>query len=144
MLNVTRLILPASIERMMVEHARREVPNECCGLLAGITDDEIGSISHAFVIANDDASPASYATNARDLMTAMRCCRSLGLRELAFYHSHPTSEPIPSLRDLDGNTYGETIAHAIICLRGNEAVIRAWLLSSIAYREIQLVVGTDR
>ena len=27
---------------------------------------------------------------------------------LAVYHSHPTSEPVPSRRDVDENTYGES------------------------------------
>ena len=30
-----RLFLPRSIYREMVQHAQAELPNECCGLLAG-------------------------------------------------------------------------------------------------------------
>ena len=60
--------------------------------------------------------------------------RAGGLELLAVYHSHPTSAPVPSARDLAGNTYGESVVHLIIGLAGAEPEVRAWWLADATYR----------
>ena len=40
--------------------------------------------------------------------------RTNGTELLAIYHSHPTSEPVPSRRDVEENTYGESVVHLIV------------------------------
>jgi proteasome lid subunit RPN8/RPN11 len=47
---------------------------------------------------------------------------------LAIYHSHPFSEPAPSSSDVERNTYGETVLHAIISLVGGSPQVRVWRL----------------
>jgi proteasome lid subunit RPN8/RPN11 len=123
----------------VIAHACRDLPNECCGLLAGRISEGTGIVASRFAIGNDEASPTEYATNARDLFAAFRAMRGDGTELLAIYHSHPTSEPVPSRHDIERNTYGESVVHLIVGLAGTETV-RAWWLAETGYREIPLEI----
>jgi [CysO sulfur-carrier protein]-S-L-cysteine hydrolase len=130
-----RLDIPDLLVQEMIDHARNDLPNECCGLLAGRVQDGVGLAISRFPIANDEASPREYFSNARDMLFAFRAMRESGQELLAIYHSHPTSEPVPSKRDVEQNTYGESVIHVIVSLATPQAVIRAWWLTETGYRE---------
>ena len=130
----TRLVIAEALLAELIAHARRELPNECCGLLAGHVIDGAGVASASFAITNDAASSSEYETNARDMLRAFRAMREGGLELLAIYHSHPMSEPVPSRRDLDRNTYGESVVHVIVGFAAREPHVRAWWLTEGGYR----------
>jgi len=130
----TRLLIPRPLLDAVIAHARTELPNECCGLLAGVIEDGVGRVTQHFPVGNDLASPTEYATNARDMLAAMKAMRAAGTVELAIYHSHPTSAPVPSRKDLARNFWGETAVHVIVSLAGAEADVRAWWLTETDYR----------
>jgi [CysO sulfur-carrier protein]-S-L-cysteine hydrolase len=131
----TRLILAEPLLDTVIEHARAELPNECCGLLAGLIKDGVGFATERITIANDLKSPTAYFTNARDLFEAFRRMRNDKIELLAVYHSHPSSGPLPSRRDEEENTYGDTVVHLIVGLVDEEPIIQAWWLSETGYRE---------
>lgn len=135
-----RLVIPEPIVAHMVARARAALPNECCGLLAGHVDRDAATVSEAFSVENEAAGPTEYRTSARDLFAAFRSMRELGLELVAIYHSHPASEPIPSRRDLEENTYGETVVHLIVGLGGPEPSVRAWWLAEGSFREAEWTV----
>jgi [CysO sulfur-carrier protein]-S-L-cysteine hydrolase len=134
-MSFTCLHIPDLLLAEVITHARETLPNECCGLLAGRIEDGVGFATTRFAIANDLASPTQYLTNARDLFAAFRAMRASGAELLAVYHSHPTSEPVPSRRDAEENTYGETVVYLIVSLAGSDPAVRAWWLSEAGYRE---------
>jgi [CysO sulfur-carrier protein]-S-L-cysteine hydrolase len=137
----TRLVVPEAILAELVAHARAAAPLECCGLLAGRVTDGVGLVSARFPIENVVRSPTEYETDARGLLFAFRAMRERGIELLAIYHSHPASAPIPSRRDIERNTYGETAAHLIVSLAGAEAEVRAWWLTETGYRETDVTLG---
>ncbi|HUR55906.1 MAG TPA: M67 family metallopeptidase [Gemmataceae bacterium] len=139
----TRLVVPDLILDEMIAHARRELPNECCGLLAGAIDGDAGRVSALFPITNDAASPTEYATNPRDLLNAFRSMREGNGEPLAFYHSHPSSAAVPSAKDVARNTYGETVVHVIVGLAGDAPEVRAWWLTESGYRAAELTAECD-
>lgn len=128
------LAIPNSIRAELLAHAGSERPLECCGILAGVVEEDRGIVKGHFPIRNDLQSPTEYLTDARDLLDAMKAMRAAGWEPLAIYHSHPASEPIPSRTDLERNTWGETVAHVII---GGHA-IRGWWLGEDGFEEIQI------
>lgn len=136
----TRLTIPGSLLAEVVAHARRELPNECCGLVAGHVADGAGIASASFPVGNDAASSSEYETNARDMLRAFHAMRERGIELLAVYHSHPMSEPVPSRRDIARNTYGESVAHLIVGLGGSEPHVRAWWLGENGSREAPLEI----
>ena len=62
--------------------------------------------------------------------------RRQGLEVLAVYHSHPTSEPVPSRTDLQRN-YSPEVVNLIISLQSGQPTVRAWWLTEEAYREAE-------
>ena len=114
----------------MLAHARAVHPEECCGFLAGAG----GAATHHFPLLNALASPTAYEVEPRELLRAQREFRALGIGEVALYHSHPTSAPIPSDTDLSRNGYGESIPHVIV---GPGAEVQAWWLGEKNYEEAE-------
>jgi proteasome lid subunit RPN8/RPN11 len=134
----TRLLVARPLLDAVIAHARAEVPNECCGLLAGVIEGGVGRVAQHFPVRNDLASPTEYLTNPRDLLDAMKATRAAGTEVLAFYHSHPASAAVPSRTDLERNWWGESVVHVIVGLAGAEPDVRAWWITEAGYREAEL------
>jgi proteasome lid subunit RPN8/RPN11 len=84
------------------EHARRDSPYECCGLLIGTPDE----VLEAVVTANVAADPLRrYEVSPPEHLAQIRRCRdaaaqgSTGMAVVGVYHSHPRSSPEPSPTD---------------------------------------------
>lgn len=117
----------------MVDHARRELPNECCGFLVGTRS----RADMALPMRNALASPIAYYADERDLFAAMRWLRD-GNRELsAIYHSHPTSPAIPSNVDLRENYYGD-VPRIILSMRHDPPDVRGFRLGDDQFRELTI------
>ena len=138
----SRLVIPDLLLAELIEHAREGVPIECCGLLAGHITDGVGFATTRYPIENELASPTDYLTEPRGMFLAFRSMRERGTELLAIYHSHPASAPIPSRRDIERNTYGETVVHLIVSLANGEPEVRGWWLTETGYREVEWAVTT--
>ncbi|MEW6059985.1 MAG: M67 family metallopeptidase [Actinomycetota bacterium] len=81
--------------REMVEHGLRELPIECCGLIAGRN----GAPVKVFALRNADASPSSYRLDPEEQLRVFEQIDEEGWELLAIYHSHTHSEAYPSETD---------------------------------------------
>jgi proteasome lid subunit RPN8/RPN11 len=123
----------------MIAQAQAELPNECCGLLAGRIDKDggIARVVERYPLVNELASSVRYLSDAKSMLKAYKDMRARGIEELAVYHSHPTSRPVPSKTDLEENLHGSEIAHFIISLVSAKAEVKAWFLGAEDYREAE-------
>jgi [CysO sulfur-carrier protein]-S-L-cysteine hydrolase len=92
------------------------------------------SAVRTFRLKNEANSPVEFISEPRSMFDAVREMQKLGLDILAVYHSHPTSDPVPSRKDLDCN-YSSEVQNLIISLKMQHPVIRAWWLNADGYRE---------
>jgi proteasome lid subunit RPN8/RPN11 len=136
----TRLHVPEALLAELLEHARETAPIECCGLLAGYVAEGVGVVTARYPIENTARSTSEYATDPRGMFVAFRSMRERGIELLAIYHSHPASEPVPSRRDIEQNTYGESVVHVIVGPARGGAEVRAWWLTETGSREAELHV----
>ena len=120
-----RLIIPRPIFEAMLAHAKAELPAECCGLLAGTISDGLGRATQHLPLVNALTSPTEYESEPRSMFAAHKAMRVAGTDVLAVYHSHPTSDPIPSRRDRERN-YSELVVNLIIGLRTEEPDVHGW------------------
>jgi [CysO sulfur-carrier protein]-S-L-cysteine hydrolase len=129
-----RLLLPRRNYLAMVQHAQTELPNECCGLLAGERDgDELRALVwHPLV--NEAASPIEYHSEPRSMFLVTKEMRKSNHDVLAIYHSHPASEPIPSRTDLERN-YSPDVVNLIVSLNSPDPLVRAWWLTESEFME---------
>ncbi len=142
------LVLPRALYEEMLAQARAELPNECCGLLAGrIESAEPGTLPRALVLrrfslVNEAASPVEYLSEPKSMFVAVRAMDKEGLDPVAVYHSHPTSDPVPSRKDREQN-YSPEIMNLIISLKGPEALMRGWWLTAEDHREAEWALAAD-
>lgn len=73
------------------------------------------------------------------MLAAHKTMRATGTEVLAVYHSHPTSDPIPSRRDRERN-YSEQIVNLIVGLKGAVPEVRTWWLTADDAGEAEYVI----
>ena len=88
----------------MVDHAKADLPNECCGILAGPD----GKVMKAYRMSNVEASPFRFSMDPMELVKVDSEAGDNGWDLLAIYHSHTGSEAYPS--DTDVRIAGGTAA----------------------------------
>jgi proteasome lid subunit RPN8/RPN11 len=111
------LIISSAYLDAMIDQARREQPNECCGLLAGRDGEVLGVIQTT----NADGSPTSFRVDPLELLRAFEGMEYAGLDLVGIYHSHPASPARMSPTDLKYAPGYPEVAHVIISLAGEGA-----------------------
>src|SRR5262245_28390101 len=104
------LQVPRSLYAAMTAQAEAEAPLECCGLLAGVIEGDVGRVLERYPLTNAAASPIRFESDPRSMLDATRDIDRRGLAVLAVYHSHPTTAPVPSKTDLEINLWPGTVA----------------------------------
>ena len=79
----------------IVTHARAELPNEACGLIAG----KEGVPYRVYQMRNADRSPVAYRFDPMEQYRVMNELEDEGLDIHAIYHSHTHTEAFPSATD---------------------------------------------
>ena|ERR1700722_15304235 len=129
-------VRPEILEAMLA-HARREPHIECCGLLAG----RDGVITAIFPATNALASATAYEIAPRELFDLFRTLRVRELTHLGQYHSHLSTENIPSPTDIEQAGYPDQ-AYFIISLRPNAPKpIRAFAIRDGGVEELEIIAS---
>lgn len=140
-----RLLLTTTHRDEMLAHLVTCLPAEGCGLFAGTIESDTGRVTHHFPLRNALSSPTEYQSDPRDMLLAHKAMRVAGVDVLAVYHSHPTSDPIPSRRDHERN-YSEQVVNIIVGLAKADPDVRAWWLKQNNATIAELIVedGVER
>lgn len=80
----------------MVAHAQEDLPNECCGIVAG----EQGRVLKVYRMTNVEASPFRFSMDPREVAQVDQEAGENGWDLIAIYHSHTRSEAFPSDTDI--------------------------------------------
>ena len=89
------LTLARSYVDEMIAHAREDVPNECCGIIAA--DD--GAAKKLYRAVNAEASQYRYNVDPKDLLRIYHDLDDRGWDVMVIYHSHTHTEAYPSPTD---------------------------------------------
>lgn len=129
--------LRASPEHLaaMVEHARAEAPNECCGVLTG----RQGRVERVVPVANADRSPYTFRMDPRELLRVYQQADAEGLEVLGYYHSHPATPPVPSRTDV-ARAVDPLAVYVIVSLASEPPEVRAYRILDGRYQELELSV----
>jgi len=119
----------------MVEHARAEAPNECCGMVA--TSD--GQAVKVYRAVNAAASPLRYEIDGAEQYRIQMDIDDAGHDLGAIYHSHTRSKPYPSQTDINLAFYPEAL-YVIVGLAGEEPEVRAFAIRDGQVTEAELDV----
>jgi proteasome lid subunit RPN8/RPN11/molybdopterin converting factor small subunit len=105
-----RLTITAAQRDEMIAHARRDYPNECCGMVSGTAM----VATHVYPLRNAAASPFLYEIDRDDLKKVIEI-ESDGEELVAIYHSHTHTEAFPSQTDIRLAYYPDS-AYVIVSL----------------------------
>ena len=126
------------ILKEMLQQARREPQIECCGLLAGRN----GMITEIFPARNAAASATAYEIAPPELFQLFRILREEKLTHLGQYHSHLSTENIPSPTDIEQAGYPDQ-AYFIVSPRADAPKpVRAFSIRDGAVRELEIIATT--
>ena len=132
----------ALLERILA-HARRDFPNECCGVVA-VRDGRAVAVYEA---TNVQASPLRFQVDPLEVLRIDNAIEAEGNTLGAIYHSHTRSEPYPSQTDIGFAESWPDVEWLIVGLRRNEEpTIRSYLIDTagvVEEVEVQVEVPSD-
>jgi [CysO sulfur-carrier protein]-S-L-cysteine hydrolase len=129
------VIAPALLERV-VDHARREHPNECCGMIA-FHDGRAVAVHEARNVA---ASPMRFEVDGLEVHRTIEAIEDGGAELGAIYHSHTRSEPYPSQTDVNFAAGWPGVEWLIVGLGrdGAEPVVRSFRIDDGRVAEVEI------
>jgi proteasome lid subunit RPN8/RPN11 len=130
----------ALLERI-VAHARRDFPNECCGMV-GVRAGRAVAVHQATNVA---ASPLRFEVDGLEVHRAIEAIEADGGELGAIYHSHTRSAPYPSQTDVNfAKGWGPTVEWLIVGVRRDgEPTWRSYRIDDGAIEEIEVEVDGD-
>lgn len=93
------IYLKKSDYEIILEHAKSELPNEACGLIAGEKNGEDKIIKRVYLLTNVDQSNEHFSLDPKEQLSAIKDMRANNLVPLGNWHSHPESPSRPSDED---------------------------------------------
>jgi proteasome lid subunit RPN8/RPN11 len=90
------LQLSRSVRDAVVAHARRDHPDECCGVLPG----KGGQVTRIVEMENADRSPTGFSFDSAQWLALSREMDERDEDFLVVYHSHTMTEAAPSRTDI--------------------------------------------
>jgi proteasome lid subunit RPN8/RPN11 len=136
------LRLPPTIAEELLRHARSELPNEACGILAGAR--ETGTATAFHPARNEEASPLRYSVHGEDLVRIVFAIEDAGQDLLAIFHSHTRSPAVPSPTDIRTAMYPDAfylLASLADAAASPEVALRAWRITDGEASEVPLEIG---
>jgi [CysO sulfur-carrier protein]-S-L-cysteine hydrolase len=130
------VVIPAAVRDEIVAHARAGLPNEACGILAGLD----GRVERFFPAESDAPSPYYYRIESRDQIRIMNAIDDAGLDLIGIYHSHTSSPAFPSRTDAEQAFWPDAV-YVIVSLATAEAEVRGYRIRDMEVTEEGLVTG---
>lgn len=131
--------IPRALHDELIDHARAEAPNECCGVIAA----QDGQAVKVFRATNVHASPLRYEIEPLDLLRIQEATDEARWEWGAIYHSHTRSAPYPSQTDVNlaNPLYPAEMVYVIVGIAEPEAPeVRAYRIADGRIDEAELVV----
>jgi len=128
--------IPKTIYQEMLNHARREWPLECCGILGG----KEKTVEKAFELQNAEESSVLYSMSPQDQLKVFEEMGKKSMEMIAIYHSHPHTIPFPSETDVRLAFYPD-VSSIIISLKEGDPFVKAFQIGkeAIYLEEIEVI-----
>ena len=130
--------IPQDLLDQIVEHARRDAPNECCGFITA----RDGVATRVYPALNKRASALAFEIDPREQIRINSEIDDNEERDgqlAAVYHSHTRTEPYPSQTDINfARLWGAAMEWVIVGLDGEDATVRSYLIEDGRVREVPI------
>jgi proteasome lid subunit RPN8/RPN11 len=122
----------------MIAHAREDLPNECCGMVAGVD----GEATEVIRVENAAASPLRYEMDPKAQYEAWKSIEDSGMELLAIYHSHTKSAAYPSQTDVNQAVAWPDQIYLIVSLEDEDAPeVKGYLLKDLRIADAEITIS---
>jgi proteasome lid subunit RPN8/RPN11 len=135
------ITLSKSDYEKILAHAEKELPDEACGLIAGVLDGEDKVIKKVYLLTNIDHSNEHFSLDPKEQLAAIKDMRANQLLPLGNWHSHPESPSRPSEED-KRLAYDKKASYMILSLmdRSNPVLNSFRITGDLAEKENLIIV----
>lgn len=119
------LTVPQELLDRVLAHARRDHPDECCGVLAGKGD----TATRVFEMTNADRSPTGFTFESAEWLRVYREVDDADEELVAVYHSHTATEAYPSRTDVLWAQHNEFAHWLLVSTRSEEDEVRSFTIT---------------
>lgn len=131
------LTLPRELVDAVVAHARRDHPDECCGVIAG----RDGVATRMFAMQNAERSTTGFTFDSAEQLRVWRALDDADEDLLVVYHSHTMTEAYPSRTDVRWSANTPGASWLLVSTREAESTeIRSFRIDDGVIAEEELVV----
>lgn len=125
----------------IIAHAKSELPNEACGLIAGTVTGADKVIGKVYLLTNIDHSNEHFSLDPKEQLEAIKDMRKLGYVPLGNWHSHPESPSRPSEED-KRLAYDKNASYLILSLMEQDnPVLNSFHIEGADATKEDLVIG---
>ena len=120
----------------IIAHAKREAPNEACGILAGKKQ----KVEKIYEMTNTNKSAMTFFMDPKEQLKAMKEIRNRGLEMVGIYHSHTHRDAYPSAHEVELAYYPEA-SYVIVSIRDkNSPSVRSFKILEGRITEEEVVI----
>jgi len=119
------LTLSQALLDQVLAHARRDHPDECCGVIAG----KDGAATRVIPMENAERSPTGFSFESGEWLRVYRAVDDADEDLLAVYHSHTATEAYPSRTDVLWAQHNEFAHWLLVSTRSDDDEVRSYTIS---------------
>lgn len=112
----------------IINQAKEEFPNECCGFLSGTTSEDKINITEVYPLTNLDKSSEHFSMDPKEQFNTIKIIRGKEMMFIGNYHSHPYTPSRPSEEDIR-LAYDPKIIYGILSLEKEEPVFNLFRIN---------------
>ena len=118
----------------VLAHARRDHPDECCGVIAG----RAGVATRLFEMTNAERSPTGFTFDSAQWLRVHRSMDDADEDLLVVYHSHTMTEAYPSRTDVTWSENTPGTSWLLVSTRSEQDEVRSYRIEDGVVTEEEL------
>ena len=127
---------------IILKHARENLPEEACGLIAGSEDENGRLIEKVYYLTNVDHAEDHFTLDPKEQLSAIKDMRANGLKPLGNWHSHPSSPSRPSQEDIK-LAFDSNASYMIISFMAENPVLNSYHIEKGQVEKEDLRIYSD-
>ncbi|MCX5903997.1 MAG: M67 family metallopeptidase [Proteobacteria bacterium] len=134
MSTTNHIALPLELRNAMIDHARRELPNECCGVVIG----QQGVFERVIPVTSIHPAPDAYFMSPGEQVEIFTELGTSGGSLLGIYHSHPKGPVSPSGMDISLAFHPDAVYFIVSLKNKKQPEVRAFRIEKQVVTEISI------
>jgi len=129
--------MDCELYEQIVQYAKEHLPEESCGLIAGVNDVDSKVIKKIYFLENTDHSADHFSMNPKEQLMAVKDMRVNGYKPMGNWHSHPSTPSRPSEEDIK-LAYDKDASYMILSFLTSAPILNSFHIENGNYEKEDL------